>query len=249
MNTNKPTVNYKTRILAVDDEVTILLGLEQQLAARGYEVKTASDGWQALKEIEAFSPNLIILDLMMPGIDGLAIIQEVRFTLHKTTPILVLSARGDEQKKVEALDLGADDYLTKPFGVDELLARIRVALRHRPSNPAQEPPINILGNEHLKIDLNEHLVFKDGKELKLSPKQFELLKYLAVNPGRLITHRMLLQHVWGPEYESETQYVHVYIGQLRHKIESDQSKPRYIVTEPGLGYRFYLPDTIPNPEE
>jgi two-component system KDP operon response regulator KdpE len=236
---------YHSRILAVDDEPAILTGLKRHLTARGYEVRTATGGVQALQEIEENPPDLIILDLMMPDKDGLDVTHEVRSRLRLTTPIIVLSARGEEQKKVEALDLGADDYLTKPFGLDELMARIRVALRHsqltgRNATGSVTPP-KLIGDEHLTIDLEKHQVIREGKEIKLTPKQYDLLKYLALNPGKLITHHQFLQAVWGPEYSHEVSYLHVFINQLRQKLEPNPAKPRFILTEPGLGYRFHLP--------
>jgi two-component system KDP operon response regulator KdpE len=228
--------------LLVDDEPAILNGLKRQLTAQGYDVRTASNGREALCEIEKNPPELILLDLMMPGVDGLEVTSEVRLRLHSDVPIIVLSAREEEQKKVEALDLGADDYLTKPFGLDELLARMRVALRRvrQESSPPRSNPTTI-EDEHLTIDLTRHLVVRDGEEVKLTPKQYDLLVYLAQHRDKLITHRLLLQSAWGPNYSHETQYLHVYIRQLRQKIELDPASPRYIVTEPGLGYRFHLP--------
>lgn len=245
MNKNQNEAFHKAKILIVDDEQAILLGLKRQLTARGYEVRTATGGLQALSEIEMNPPELVVLDLMMPEVDGLQVTREVRNRLHSEVPILVLSAREEEQQKVEALDLGADDYLTKPFGLDELLARIRVALRHNyrqqwASVPGQKSS-GVLGNEQLTIDLVKHQVLSYGKEIKLSRKQFELLKYMALNHGKLISHRLLLQSVWGPEYINETQYLHVLVGQLRQKIEPEPARPQFILTEPGLGYRFHLP--------
>jgi len=235
---------YKAKILVVDDETAITQGLKRQLNSRGYDVQTASGGFEALRLIEDNPPDLIILDLMMPDLDGLHVTREIRLKMHSNTPIIVLSARGEQSRKVEALDLGADDYLTKPFGLDELLARIRVALRHQQqvgSTPVNATLPTVIGNENLTIDLSKHLVIKEGHELKLTPKQYETLKYLAQNPDKLITHQMLLRHVWGPEYGNENQYLHVLIGQLRQKIEPDPARPQYIITEPGLGYRFRLP--------
>lgn len=244
MNKNQTEPFHKAKILAVDDEQSILLGLKRQLSARGYDVRTATGGLQALMEIEMSPPDLVILDLMMPDVDGLQVTREVRNRLHSEVPILVLSAREEEQQKVEALDLGADDYLTKPFGLDELLARVRVALRHnerqqRVAIPGQKSS-GVLGNEQLTIDLVKHQVLRDGKEIKLTRKQFDLLRYLAVNQDKLISHRLLLQSVWGPEYVNETQYLHVLVGQLRQKIEPNPARPQFILTEPGLGYRFHL---------
>ena len=248
MNANQPKTFYRAKILLVDDEQAILHGLKRQLTAQGYDIRTASNGLEALEEIKKNPPELILLDLMMPGMDGLDVTYEVRSKLRNNVPIIVLSAREEEQKKVEALDLGADDYLTKPFGLDELLARIRVALR-RAQRKSSEDGSNFssIGDEHLTIDLTRHQALRDGKELKLTPKQYELLRYLAQNRDKLITHLMLLQSAWGPTYSNETQYLHVYIRQLRQKIELDPANPRYILTEPGLGYRFHLP--YPHDEE
>ncbi len=245
---------HKARILIVDDEQAILLGLKRQLTARGYEVHTATGGLQALTEIETAPPDLIILDLMMPDLNGIEVTYQVRNRLHSNVPIIVLSARDEESQKVEALDFGADDYLTKPFGLDELLARVRVALRHQQQMSLTRRPTatqTLLGDEHLAIDIENHVVRREGQEVKLTPKQYELLKYLALNAGKLITHRMLLNSVWGPEYGQENQYLHVYIGQLRQKIEPDPARPRFILTEPGLGYRFRLAEseeTNPDPK-
>jgi two-component system, OmpR family, KDP operon response regulator KdpE len=248
MNIDQSDPFYKAQILVVDDERSILLGLKRQLTARGYEVQTATGGIAALRLIEENPPDLIVLDLMMPDLDGLQVTREIRTRLHSDVPILVLSARGEERQKVEALDLGADDYLTKPFGLDELLARIRVALRHsqrlKDEAVQVQPTPTELGNEQLLIDLAKHQVLREGKEIKLTPKQFELLKYLALHSGKLISHRLLLQSVWGSEYGNESQYIHVFIGQLRQKIEPDPARPRYILTEPGLGYRFLLPEEV-----
>lgn len=241
---------YKYKILAVDDERPILLGLKRHLTARGYEVKTAGGGEQALDLIEEAAPDLIILDLMMPGKSGLEVIREVRLRLHLSTPIVVLSARGEEEQKVLALDTGADDYLTKPFGLDELLARVRVALRHRQElndlsagGTSHNQPV-VLGDNYLSIDLGKHLVMVNGKEIRLTPKQYELLRYLALNTGKLLTHRQLLQNVWGSDYGQENSYLHVFVGQLRQKIEPNPARPRFILTEPGLGYRFRLEDKV-----
>ena len=241
---------YRPQILLVDDEPAILNGLKRQLVSHGYDVRTASGGLIGLQEIEKNMPDLILLDLMMPDLDGLQVTHAVRFKLHNNVPIIVLSAREEEQKKVEALDLGADDYLTKPFGLDELLARIRAALRRvsqEYDDPRHKNTLTLIGDDYLTIDLTRHQVLREGKELKLTPKQYDLLKYLAQNRDKLITHRLLLQSAWGPNYSNETQYLHVYIRQLRQKIEPDPANPLYILTEPGLGYRFHLPYT--NDEE
>lgn len=246
MNSKNIETSHSTQILVVDDEAAILLGLKRQLTARGYQVRTASGGETALAEIESNTPDLLILDLMMPDLDGLQVTQQIRNRLHLDLPIIVLSARDEESQKVEALDLGADDYLTKPFGLDELLARVRVALRHKQKQEqpivtaSGQPALRVIGDAFLSIDLDKHQVWREGQEVKLTPKQYELLKYLAQNIGRLITHRMLLRNVWGTEYGNENQYLHVFIGQLRQKIEPNPARPRYIITEPGLGYRFKL---------
>jgi two-component system KDP operon response regulator KdpE len=240
---------YKPKILVVDDERSILLGLRRHLTARGYEVRTASGGITALTELEATPPDLLLLDLMMPDKSGLEVTREVRLKMHLKIPIIILSARGEEQQKVEALDQGADDYLTKPFGLDELLARVRVALRHRQEfnllDTSGHLQNSILGNEYLRIDLEKHQVLVDGKEVKLTPKQFDLLRYLAINTGKLLTHQLLLHNIWGADYGNETSYLHVFVGQLRQKIEQNPAKPRFILTEPGLGYRFQLPVSQP----
>ena len=243
---------YRPKILLVDDEQAILTGLKRQLTSHGYEVRTATGGLKGIEEIELEMPDLVVLDLMMPDLDGLQVTYDVRFRLKSNIPIIVLSAREEEQKKVEALDLGADDYLTKPFGLDELLARIRVALRRfnrEKSLVENKQQLTTIEDGHLTIDLTRHQVWRDGKEVKLTPKQYDLLKYLALNRDKLISHRMLLQSAWGPNYSNETQYLHVFIRQLRQKIEPDPASPRYILTEPGLSYRFHLPspqeDEIP----
>ncbi|HEX2911683.1 MAG TPA: response regulator transcription factor [Chloroflexia bacterium] len=226
------------RILVADDEQAILRTLTRNLSRRGYQVITAVDGEEALARIEENLPDIIILDLMMPKVDGLEVCRRVRE--WSQTPILVLSARGEEQQKVEALDLGADDYLTKPFGMDELLARVRVALRRvrQAKEYSQNMPSPVYSDGELAVDFARREVSLHGEEVKLTPKQYDLLKYLAQNAGRVITHRAALVNVWGPEYGQETQYLHVFINQLRHKIEADPAHPRYILTEPGVGYRF-----------
>lgn len=231
----------KPRIMVVDDENSILLSLSHHLLAKGYEVVTAGGGNQALADLPRLRPDLLILDLMMPDKNGLQVIREVRERLRLDTPIIVLSARGEELQKVEALDQGADDYLTKPFGMDELMARVRVALRNKTSRTPQAPanPL-ILGNSYLQIDLSLHKVTREGEELKMTPTQFELLKFLAQNADKLLTHRVLLQRIWGSDFNRETQYLHVFIRQLRQKIEANPAKPAFIITEPGLGYRFRL---------
>ncbi len=226
------------KILIAEDESSSLRMLKRNLTGYGYEVVTAIDGIEALAALEETNPDLLLLDINMPRLNGLEVCRRVRE--WSRLPIIVLSARGEEYQKVEALELGADDYLTKPFGLNELVARIKVALRR-----ANQPPANkeaaVLTIEELTMYLAEHRVTLQGQELKLTPQQYELLKYLAQNAGRVITHRAALMNVWGPEYERETQYLHVFVGQLRHKIEPDPARPYYILTERGVGYRFRSP--------
>lgn len=226
------------KILIAEDESSYLRMLKRNLTGYGYEVVTAMDGIEALAALEETNPDLLLLDINMPRLNGLEVCRRVRD--WSQLPIIVLSARGEEYQKVEALELGADDYLTKPFGLNELVARIKVALRR-----ANQPPPNkeaaVFTIEELTMNLAEHRVTLQGQELKLTPQQYELLKYLAQNAGRVITHRAALMSVWGPEYEKETQYLHVFVGQLRHKIEPDPARPYYILTERGVGYRFRSP--------
>jgi len=227
------------RILAVDDEKEILRALKAYLSANGYEVVTAETGREALALFYGRRPDVVLLDLGLPDISGLEVIREVRRT--STTPIIILSVRSDDRDKVEALEAGADDYLTKPFSVTELLARIRVALRHAAGPLAKsEPVIRVNG---LTIDLARRQVFRDGQEVRLTPTEFNLLKTLARHPGKVVTHRMLLREVWGPEYGDESHYLHVYMAQLRRKLEPDPQNPRFIVTEPGVGYRLRTGET------
>lgn len=231
--------NKAMRIVVADDEQSILRTLKRNLGGHGYEVITATNGEEALAQIEEHLPNLIILDLMMPGLNGLEVCRRVRE--WSQTPIIVLSARGEEKMKVEALDLGADDYLTKPFGMDELLARIRVALRRAAQLQSQTITLAVFVDGDLTIDFAQREVMLNGQEVRLTPKQYDLLRYLAINAGRVITHRAALINVWGEVYDQETQYLHVFINQLRHKIESDPARPQHILTEPGVGYRFRAP--------
>jgi two-component system KDP operon response regulator KdpE len=224
------------RVLVVDDEPQILRALRAGLRGHGYDVQTAIDGEDALDQLALHPPDIVILDLVMPGKSGFDVVQEVR--TWSTVPIIVLSARGEERDKVTALDLGADDYLTKPFGMDELLARIRVALRHRPEAAASEPVARV---GEVTIDFARRTVTRDGAPVHLTPTEWQLLSELARNPGKVLTQRMLLQRVWGPEYGEEAQYLRVYVNQLRRKLESDPTHPRIIITEPGVGYRF-LPE-------
>ena len=203
------------------------------LPARGYEVRTATNGKEALDEISKEMPDLIILDLVMPEMSGLDVCKRIReFT---TTPVVVLSAKGSESDKVAALDLGADDFVTKPFGMDELLARIRAVLRRSHSSDSKLTEITV---GDLVVNFDERRVLLSGSEVKLTPKEFDVLKYLISNQGKVVTHRSLLQAVWGWESSEQTEYLRVFISQLRRKIEHDPQHPRYIITEPWVGYRF-----------
>lgn len=222
------------RVLVVDDEPAILRVLRTNLRAHGFSVEAAETGSAALNSLEKSRPDLIILDLGLPDIEGTEIIRSVR--AESDTPIIVLSVRGAERDKVQALDLGADDYLTKPFGVDELLARIRVALRHvaHPKTGAEA----LFRSGDLEVDLERRSVYVAGDEVRLSPTEFDLLLAFVRHPDKVLTDRMLLREVWGPEYGSEDHYLHVYVARLRKKIEADPQRPNHIVTEPGVGYRL-----------
>lgn len=227
------------RVLIVDDERQILRALSAGLRANGYDVELASDGEQALTLAASNPPDIIVLDLEMPGPapDGLDVIRQIRE--WSQLPIIVLSAHAEEREKVLALDAGADDYLTKPFGMEELLARIRATLR-RTTLPQQAEPVLDFGA--LRIDLAAHVVTAGGEEVHLTPTEYELLRVLATNAGKVMTHQMLLTLVWGPASEDSTNYLHVYINQLRRKVEPDPARPRYILTDPGIGYRFRPPE-------
>jgi two-component system KDP operon response regulator KdpE len=221
------------RILIVDDEPNILGTLAPLLRARGYDVFTAMNGRTAIETVDREKPDLIVLDLGLPDIDGVELCREIRETL--AVPIVVLSARGAEGDKVRALDVGADDYVTKPFGAEELLARIRAALR-RADAPA--PPSEPIVRGGLTIDRERFRVLRDGDEVRLTPKEFELLTYLAQHPGRVLTHRAILKAIWGPNAVDQPEHLRVLIGALRKKIETNPSSPKYILTEPWVGYRF-----------
>lgn len=222
------------RVLVVDDEPAILRAVRTIMARYGFDVETAENGREALDLYASCHPDLILLDLGLPGMDGLEVIRAVR--THASTPIIVLSVRGAERDKVAALDLGADDYLTKPFGVEELLARIRVALRHA-AGPARGSAAVFRAGE-LEVDLEHRRVAVSGDEIHLTPTEYELLKAFIAHPNKVLTDGMLLRQVWGPEYGSEGHYLHVYVARLRKKLEADPRSPRHLVTEPGVGYRF-----------
>jgi two-component system, OmpR family, KDP operon response regulator KdpE len=221
-----------TRVLVIDDEPSILRALRINLTARNYEVSTASDGTSGLAAISRDRPDAVILDLGLPDMDGTQVIHGVRG--WSATPIIVLSVWGAEHQKVAALDAGADDYVTKPFGMDELLARLRAAVRR--AAPAPDEPV--VSTQDFTVDLAAKRVTKDGVDVRLTPTEWQLLEILVRNRGRLITQKQLLQDVWGPSYGSESNYLRVYVAQLRRKLEPEPSRPCYLLTEPGMGYRF-----------
>jgi two-component system, OmpR family, KDP operon response regulator KdpE len=221
-----------TRILVADDEPQIIRTLRINLRARGYEVDTAPDGRTALDLVARHSPDLVVLDLGLPDLDGVEVIHGLRGWTR--VPIIVLSARHSSVEKVAALDAGADDYVTKPFGMDEFLARMRAALRR--AAPAEEQAV--VTTADFTVDLAAKRVTRDGADVRLTPTEWHVLEILVRNPGRLVGQQQLLREVWGPAYESETHYLRVYLAQLRRKLEPDPSHPRHLITEPGMGYRF-----------
>jgi two-component system KDP operon response regulator KdpE len=221
------------RVLVIDDEPSILRALRINLTARNYDVCTAADGASGLAAVSRERPDAVILDLGLPDMDGTEVIHGVRG--WASTPIIVLSVWGAEHQKVAALDAGADDYVTKPFGMDELLARLRAAVRRAAPAAPDEP---VVSTPDFTVDLAAKRVVRDGADVRLTPTEWQLLEILVRNRGRLITQKQLLQDVWGPAYSSETNYLRVYVAQLRRKLEREPSRPRYLVTEPGMGYRF-----------
>jgi two-component system KDP operon response regulator KdpE len=221
------------RILVVDDEPAILRVVRANLTRHGYRVETAATGQAALDAHASHHPDLILLDLGLPDLDGLEIVRQIRD--RAATPIVILSARGAERDKVQALDLGADDYLTKPFGVEELLARVRVALRHSARSPR---PGAIFRTGDLEVDLERRRVVVGGKEVHLTPTEYELLKALIGHPNKVLTTAMLLRWVWGDQYGAGDHYLHVYVARLRKKLATSPGGPEYLVTEPGVGYRL-----------
>jgi two-component system KDP operon response regulator KdpE len=219
------------RVLVADDEPQIRRALTMALRGHGYEVEAAEDGEDALARLAAWSPDVLVLDLVMPKMDGFDVLREVR--TWSELPIIVLSARGREADKVTALDLGADDYLTKPFGIDELLARLRAVLRR--TRPTVEDIIHV---QNVTIDIRNHVVTRDGQDIHLTPTEFDLLAVLATSAGKVMTHRLLLERVWGGYAADNAQQLRVYINYLRRKLETDPAEPTLIVTEPGIGYRL-----------
>ncbi len=221
-----------TRILVVDDEPQIRRALNTNLRARGFDVELASTGEEALDLAARTHPDVVVLDLGLPGIDGIEVIRGLRG--WSRVPIIVLSVRDREADKVGALDAGADDYVTKPFGMDELLARLRATVRR--TTPAEEEAV--VETSDFTVDLVAKRIVRDGTEVKLTAKEWQIVEVLVRNPGRLVSQRQLLQEVWGPQYERETNYLRVYLAQIRRKLERDPARPRHFITEPRMGYRF-----------
>jgi len=227
------TTDKHWRVLVVDDEPQITRVLRTTLSAQGYDIRVANDGEMALELMKNWTPHVVITDLAMPNLDGVGLCRQVRQISQ--VPIIVLSVRGQDRSKVEALDAGADDYVTKPFSMNELLARIRAQLRRAPVVEEQSTVI-VVGD--FSIDLDARSVRVAGREVHLTPKEFDLLVYLARHPGKVVTHRTLLAAIWGPNSTEQPEYLRVFVGQLRKKIEVDHSSPKYLLTEPWVGYRF-----------
>ncbi|GCF11048.1 response regulator transcription factor [Dictyobacter arantiisoli] len=226
------------RILVVDDEIEIMRALQRSLTAHGYEVFTAPNGEVALEKLSDHRPDLVLLDLGLPGMSGLEVCKRIR--KQSSLPIIVLSVKDTERDKVLALDLGADDYVSKPFGIDEVLARVRVALRHTAQTQSGTEPVFVAGP--LRVDFAQRSVQLNEKDARLTPTEYDLLKALIKNRGKIMTRQMLLAQVWGTGYGTEAHYLHVYVGQLRRKIEPDPAHPRFILTVSGVGYRFNADD-------
>jgi len=226
----------KQRILIVDDEPQITRVLRTGLTTRGYDVRVAADGESALETFNDWHPDLVVTDLAMPNVGGLELCRRLR--LASQVPIIVLSVKGEEKTKVEALDAGADDFVTKPFSMEELLARVRATLRRAPAPSTEDTDSTVLEAGDFRLDLETRKVTVLGKEIHLTPKEFDLLAHLMRQAGKVLTHRKLLTAIWGTNYGEQTEYLRVFIGQLRKKIEPDPGSPRYILTEPWIGYRF-----------
>lgn len=222
----------KLRILVIDDELQIRKLLRVALTGYGYEVAEAANGLAGLTEAAGSRPDLIILDMGLPDVDGVEVVRRLRE--WSKVPVIILSVKDQEVDKVAALDAGADDYVTKPFGMGELLARLRAALRH--SSVMGDEPVLTFGD--LTIDLGHRKVMVDGKDVKLTPTEYEVIRQLAVHAGKVLTHKVLLKTIWGLPYENDSHYLRVYVGQLRRKIEKDPANPQHIITEPGVGYRL-----------
>jgi two-component system, OmpR family, KDP operon response regulator KdpE len=224
------------RILVVDDEPQLTRVLRTGLKSRGYDVRAAADGLAGFEAFNDWHPDLVITDLAMPNVDGLELCRRLRAI--STVPIIVLSAKGEEKTKVEALDVGADDYVTKPFGIDELLARVRASLRRSKAPATDEATQTTLDSGDFHVDLETREITVRGKSIHLTPKEFDLLVYFIRHSGKVLTHRTLLAALWGGNYVEQNEYLRVFVGNLRKKIESDAASPRYILTEPWIGYRF-----------
>ncbi|MGE5205025.1 MAG: response regulator transcription factor [Chlamydiota bacterium] len=229
-----PTETGKGNILVVDDEPQITRVLKTTLSSQGYATRAAADGKEALRAMKDWTPDLVITDLRMPNMDGLALCRHIRE--QSQVPIIVLSVKGEEKTKVEALDAGADDYVTKPFNINELLARVRAGLRR--VTAAKQPESQLIEIGDFRIDLEKHTLLVKNRDVHLTPKEFDLMVYLARNPGKVITHRALLSAVWGANSVEQPEYLRVFVGHLRKKLEADDNASRYILTEPWLGYRF-----------
>jgi two-component system KDP operon response regulator KdpE len=229
-------MNQQPRILVVDDESQIARVLRTGLKTHGYDVRVASDGVSALETFNDWRPDLVVTDLAMPNLDGLELCRRLREVTQ--IPIIVLSVRGEEKTKVEALDAGADDYVTKPFGMDELLARVRAQLRRATMPPLGELSSTVLEVGDFRVDLESRSVFVRGAEVHLTPKEYDLLAHFVRYAGKVLTHHTLLGAVWGGNYTEQGEYLRVFVGQLRKKVEENPSSPRYILTEPWVGYRF-----------
>ena len=221
-------------VLVADDEQEMRRFLRASLASHGYRVVETESAAETITQAKAYNPDLVLLDLGLPDLDGLAVISKIREWCK--APVVVISARDREQDKIDALDLGADDYLTKPFGSSELLARMRVALRHANDGPAVTSPSIVVGE--LRLDVDSRRVFVKDREVHLTPIEYKLFTVLMKNAGKVLTHRQLLKDVWGPSHVDQTQYLRVYMVQLRHKLEEEPARPRYLLTEPGVGYRL-----------
>lgn len=229
-------MDEKTRILVVDDEPQIRRVLRTGLTAQGYDLRTVADGEAAIETFGDWPPDLVITDLAMPHMNGLELCQKLR--TYSQVPIIVLSVRGEEQTKIEALDAGADDYVTKPFSIAELLARIRAVLRRAPGSPVEEAILSTLQVGDFLVDQETRKVMIQGREVHLTPKEYDLLVLFIRHPGKVLTHHKLLAAIWGNNYIEQTEYLRVFIGQLRKKIEANPATPKYILTDPWIGYRF-----------
>jgi two-component system KDP operon response regulator KdpE len=229
-------MNDRPRILVVDDEPQLTRVLRTGLSSRGYDVRAAADGLTALDTFNDWHPDLVITDLGMPNMNGIELCRRLRAISQ--VPIIVLSAKGEEQTKVEALDTGADDFVTKPFGIHELLARVRASLRRAATSIANEAALTVIEAGDFHVDLESRKLTVLGREIHLTPKEFELLTYFIQHPGKVLTHRNLLAALWGGNYVEQNEYLRVFVGNLRKKIETDPATPRYIITEPWIGYRF-----------